>query len=107
MPDRFQSLLEAIVDDDRAKVKQLLKAEPTLSTRTFAAARLERRLPHWIYAGDTALHAAAAGHRAEIAELLLAAGADPRARGNHRSSEPLHYAADGCPGNPLWNSERQ
>jgi len=107
MPDRFQSLLDAIADDERAKVKQLLAADPALATSTATKARLDLKLPHWIYVGDTALHAAAAGHRVEIVRMLLASGADPRAADNHRCSAPLHYAADGCPGNALWNAGRQ
>src|SRR2546423_582784 len=60
-----------------------------------------------MYVGDTALHLAAAGHRPEIVNLLLAAGADPNSAKNHRQSGPLHYAADGCPGNPVWEEQRQ
>src|SRR5439155_2835152 len=62
---------------------------------------------HWIYAGDTALHLAAAGYRVEIARLLLAAGADPNAATNHRQSRPLHYAADGYITGPAWDAKRQ
>jgi ankyrin repeat protein len=51
---------------------------------------------HHIYAGDTALHIAAAAHRRELAAALVAAGANLRAR-NRRGAEPLHYAADGWP----------
>ena len=69
--------------------------------------RLELSLPHWIYAGDTALHAAAAGYRVEIAKMLLAAGADARAAKNRRASQPLHYAADGYLENPAWDAKRQ
>ena len=59
------------------------------------------------YAGDTALHIAAAGYRVEIARLLLAAGADTCSAGNHRSSQPLHYAADGYLESAFWDAERQ
>ena len=52
---------------------------------------------HYVYAGDTALHVAAAAHQPELAESLVARGADVRAR-NRRGAEPLHYAADGSPG---------
>src|SRR5262249_49968986 len=62
---------------------------------------------HWMYAGDTALHLAAAGYRVEIARLLLAAGADPNAATNHRQSGPLHYAADGYVNGPAWDAKRQ
>lgn len=63
-------------------------------------------IEHHLYEGDTALHVAAAAHDAVIAERLLAAGADPRAR-NRRGAEPLHYAADGRPGSPQWNPAGQ
>jgi len=56
---------------------------------------------------DTALHLAAAGCRVEIVRLLLAAGADPNSKTNHRQSGPLHYAADGYISGPVWNAERQ
>jgi ankyrin repeat protein len=45
---------------------------------------------------DTALHVAAAAHLRELAQSLVARGADARAR-NRRGAEPLHYAADGSP----------
>ncbi len=48
-------------------------------------------------AGDTALHIAAAAYRTDLAQRLVAAGADVRAR-NRRGAEPLHYAATGAPG---------
>ena len=107
MAKTFQTFLSAIVEDDRAKVKALLDAEPALATGVADKARLEWSLPHWIYAGDTALHVAAAGYRIEIAKMLLAAGADAKAARNHRSSQPVHYAADGYSENPAWNPKRQ
>src|SRR5438128_1792620 len=92
----MDNLLRAIVDDDRARAKDLLKADRGLATRRIDEARLyESPIAHWIYVGDTALHLAAAGYRVEIARLLLTAGADPSAATNHRQSGPLHYAADG------------
>ena len=50
-------------------------------------------IAHYLYAGDTALHMAAAAFRPPIAKLLIARGADCRAR-NRRGAQPLHYAAD-------------
>jgi len=49
-----------------------------------------------VYVGDTALHIAAAAHHRELSKLVVAQGADVRAR-NRRGAEPLHYAADGSP----------
>ena len=104
----MDTLLKAIVDDDRAKVRALLQADPQLATRRVIEARLyESGIFHWLYAGDTALHLAAAGYRAEIVQLLLAAGADANAFTNHRQSGPLHYAADGYITGPAWDPKRQ
>ena len=61
---------------------------------------------HHVYAGDTALHIVAAGHRAALAGRLLALGADVRARNRH-GAEPLHYAADGAPGLSGWDPAAQ
>jgi hypothetical protein len=104
----LQGMLEAINADDRQRAGKLLKVDRTLATRLISEARLyETKIVHRIYAGDTALHLAAAGHRVEIARLLLAAGADPNAIMNHRQSGPLHYAADGCPDKKAWNERNQ
>ncbi len=108
MMERSQSLFTAILEDDRAKVKALLNAIPRPGTQCGAKiARLESRIAHWIYAGDTALHVAAAGYRVEIAKMLLAAGAEVGAAKNHRRSQPLHYTADGYLENPAWNAGQQ
>jgi Ankyrin repeats (many copies) len=62
---------------------------------------------HYVYAGDTALHvAAAAAQDRRIADLLVANGADVFAR-NRRGAEPLHYAADGRLAEDHWDSDRQ
>ena len=83
----MDAILSAILDDDRPRVKKLLKAGPRLATRLIDAARLyESKIVHWIYVGDTALHLAAAGYRVELVRLLLAAGADPNSTMNHPSS---------------------
>lgn len=104
----MHTLIAAIVDDDRAKAKQLLKADAKLATTLNTEAKLfKSKIFHWLYAGDTALHLAAAGYRVEIVELLLAAGADPNAAMNHRRSGPLHYAADGYVNGPVWDAKRQ
>jgi Ankyrin repeats (3 copies)/Ankyrin repeat len=104
----METILRAILDDDRVKVKKLLKADRRLATCVVDSARLYRaKIFHWIYAGDTALHLAAAGYRVELVRLLLAAGADPNSAMNHRQSGPLHYAADGYQDSPDWNAKRQ
>jgi len=107
-PGSLHALLAAILDDDRTRVRQLLKADPGLAVRLVGKPRLyQSKIFHWLYAGDTALHLAAAGYRVEIVELLLAAGANPNAAMNHRTSGPLHYAADGYIIGPAWDAKRQ
>jgi hypothetical protein len=104
----MKAILKAIVDDDRGRVQELLKADLRLATQEILNPQLYNSgIFHWIYAGDTALHLAAAGYRVEIVRLLLAVGADPNAAGNHRSSSPLHYAADGCISCPVWDANKQ
>ena len=107
MPDPFQSLVKTILDDDRVRAKELLKQNAALAKAGAVKALLATEIAHWIYEGDTALHVAAAGYRVEIAKLLLDAGADVGAAMNHRRSQPLHYAADGCLENPNWDAGRQ
>ena len=104
----MDTLLGAIVEDDRATVEALLARDRGLATRLIDKPRLYKsKIFHWIYVGDTALHLAAAGHRVEIIRLLLASGADPNAATNHRRSGPLHYAADGCLDAPGWDAKKQ
>ncbi|MDB5289409.1 MAG: ankyrin repeat protein [Phycisphaerales bacterium] len=104
----LKSLLRAILDDDRSGVRELLKKEPELATGLVAEAKLyESKIVHWLYAKDTALHLAAAGHRVVIARMLLAAGADPNSARNHRQGRPLHYAADGYIQSPSFNAASQ
>jgi Ankyrin repeats (many copies) len=104
----METLLTAIVDDNRVRVKTLLQADPLLATCRVGEARLyESGIFHWLYVGDTALHLAAAGHRVEIVRLLLAADSDPNATTNHRKSGPLHYGADGYVTGGGWDPKRQ
>ena len=101
-------ILSAIDDDDCPTVKRLLHTDPSLATLQTSKARLYKtKILHWIYAGDTPLHLAAAGYRVDIVELLLAAGTDPNAATNHRHSSPLHYAADTCLSSPAWSARKQ
>ena len=108
MPNASRSLFAAVLDDDRARVKDLLKRNPDLCVDVGQTeARHEPGIAHWIYVGDTALHIASAGYRVEIAKMLLSAGANPNSAMNHRLSHPLHYASDGYLENPYWNEKRQ
>jgi hypothetical protein len=104
----MELLLAAIVDDDRPQVKKLLAQDGSLAMQIIDEAKLHQsKIFHWIYVGDTALHLAAAGYRLEIVRLLLDAGADPNAAGNHRRSTPFHYAADGYITGPVYDAKRQ
>jgi hypothetical protein len=104
----MKTILSAILDDDQARVRELLGADPGLATKRVEEVKLyQSKIFHWLYVGDTALHLAAAGHREKIARTLLAAGADPNAAANHRGSGPLHYAADGYIVGPAWDPGRQ
>lgn len=106
----LKQLLRAIVDDDRDEVSKLLRAEPSLVRTPVHEAKLyDKKIFHWIYVGDTALHLAAAGYRVELVKSLIdaGAGADPNASQNHRQSGPLHYAADRNGVGPAWDGKRQ
>jgi len=108
MPGIFDALVAAVLDDDRAQVKELLLIDPGIARLGIGKDELyESKIAHWIYREDTALHVATAGYRVEIAKLLLAAGADAASAKNRRRSQPIHYAADGSLESPSWNAERQ
>jgi Ankyrin repeats (3 copies)/Ankyrin repeats (many copies) len=78
----------------------------TGATRQDAQTFFLAAIRHYVYAGDTALHIAAAAHQRELAESLVTRGADVRAR-NRRGAEPLHYAADGSPDAEHWDPAAQ
>src|SRR3954452_10389192 len=108
IPSEMKGLLSAIVRDDRAAAKELLRANPNLAAcATTKPCLYNSGVFHWLYAGDTAMHLAAAGYRVSIIRLLLAAGADPNRPGPHRGGFPLHYAADGYIIGPAWDPKRQ
>lgn len=104
----LDGLLQGIVDDAPTRVAQAIRAHPMLAMAGIPAATFYNRgICHWIYAGDTPLHLAAAGHRDKIVKQLLAAGANPNCRGPHRGATPLHYAADGFITGDCWDPHRQ
>ena len=96
------ALFAAIASGSDVTVARMLDHEPALATRALrvGATRQDPNpyflLPirHYVYAGDTGLHVAAAAYRLGPAESLVARGAAVRAR-NRRGAEPIHYAADG------------
>ena len=102
--DALLALFGAIASGDRQGVTRQIDEAPALATYSIrvGATRQDPQtyflalIHHYVYAGDTALHLAAASHHRDLSELVLAQGADVRAR-NRRGAEPLHYAADGSP----------
>ncbi|MDQ1376248.1 MAG: uncharacterized protein QOE15_421 [Acidimicrobiaceae bacterium] len=110
----LMTLVQAIIADDTATASRLLVASPTLAsaraevgaTRRAAEEYYLDEIEHYLYAGDTALHVAAAGYRPEIIRLLAAMAADVGAE-NRRGAQPLHYAVDGMPGSRTWNPPAQ
>lgn len=106
-------LMQAIASGDAAGTSRRLTAQPDLAAAQLAKGSsktadefflAEVRLQ--IYVGDSALHVAAAAYDVGMAEQLMAAGADVRAR-NRRGAEPIHAAMTGGPGSPTWDPLRQ
>ena len=108
------ALVQAIVAGDHETASALLAASPDLAlssieggaTRQAAAEWHLAEIGHYLYAGDTALHVAAAAYRPDVVRSLLSSGADVTAT-NRRGAQPLHYAADGSPASPAWNPDAQ
>lgn len=108
------ALFGVIASGDRTEVARRLDSSLSLASRPIriAASRHDSEtyflaaIRHYVYAGDTALHLAAAAYQRELAESLVARGADVRAR-NRRGAEPLHYAADGGPATTHWDPVAQ
>ena len=101
-------LLVAIAASGHRTAVGFLDATPSLATARlgrhdefFLAERLAQ-----VYEGDTALHAAAFSYDPEMANMLVARGADVRAR-NRRGAEPLHAAVIGVPASANWNPTGQ
>jgi Ankyrin repeats (many copies) len=110
----LRRLMDEIASAESRGVPGMLAASPALAraalaegaTRAAAAENVLTGIGHHVYAGDTALHVAAAAYRPEIARSLIALGADVAAR-NRRGATPLHYAADGNPVSPRWEPGAQ
>jgi hypothetical protein len=98
---RLVELFRSMASGDIARALQMLAASPVLATaRASVGASADSAEPfflteiaHYFYAGDTALHIAAASHDPRMAVHLIGLGAAPSGR-NRRGAEPLHYAAD-------------
>jgi hypothetical protein len=106
--DDLDGLIRLLDGGDRAAVEQSVAAAPEVVHQRVARAdeRFLAGISLQLYAGDTALHVAAAAYDAVLARLLLDRGADVRAR-NRRGAEPLHAAVTGAPGSHHWDPPRQ
>jgi Ankyrin repeats (many copies) len=108
------ALLRAIASRDLPTAARLLAEAQHLARSTLAVGATREsatpyyfdQIAHYVYAGDSPLHVAAAAYQTAIAEVLLSKGADPTVR-NRRGAEPLHYAADGIPGSAAWDPSAQ
>jgi hypothetical protein len=107
----FTRLIQAIIAGDAPEVTERMASSPSLvrqclvegATRQRASDFFFGEIAHRLYAGDTALHAAAAGYRLGIAKTLVEKGA-PVIAANRRGAQRLRYATDG---GPRWNSAPQ
>ena len=110
----YERGIEGDFGDAAAELTRLLAGAPNLAraalaagaTRSAASENYLTDISHYVYAGDTALHVAAAAHRPAMARALIDLGADVAAT-NRRRATPLHYAADGTPGLASWRPEDQ
>ncbi len=108
----FLDFVRQVVKGEIDEVSRRLAASPSLATassdvgatRQDASTFFFSEIAHYLYVGDTALHMAAAAFRRPVAELLVAHGADCRAK-NRRGAEPLHYAADANHWDPTAQAE--
>jgi len=108
----FLDFVRLVVNGEIDEVSRRLAASPSLATepaevgatRQDAATYFFSEIAHYIYAGDTALHMAAAAFRRPVAEILIVHGADCRAK-NRRGAEPVHYAADANHWEPAAQAE--
>ena len=107
-------LFRAIVAEENDKAVRMLDKTPELASRSVEVGATRKRatgyfvdaIGHHLYAGDTALHVAAAAYNRDIVQVLIELAANPHAK-NRRGAEPLHYAADGMPGSHHWNPVAQ
>jgi ankyrin repeat protein len=109
MSNRSTTLAElfaAIVADEATAVR-LVRANPDIAQARVAEERLVKEVPHQLYAGDTALHLAAAALQPLAVAALIEAGAATNAE-NRRGAIALHYACDARPKTgEAWNPSKQ
>lgn len=108
----FFDFVRLVVSGPLDEVSRRLTRTPALATTSSAVGATRQAasnffledIGHYLYRGDTALHMAAAAFRRPVAQVLVAHGANCRAR-NRRGAEPLHYAADANHWNPTAQAE--
>jgi len=97
-------LIRAIANLDVERASAILNQDESLAsaalitgaTRTNAESFYFKRIAHYAYAGDTALHIASAAYLPVMVTRLHACGANVSAA-NRRGAQPIHYASDGGP----------
>ena len=112
MTTGFLEFVRVVVEGDIDRVSRVLADAPALATMAAGVGATRQQaesffftdIAHYMYAGDTALHMAAAAFRRHVAVLLVARGAACRAR-NRRGAEPLHYAADANRWDPIAQAD--
>jgi hypothetical protein len=110
----LMKLILSIVSGDSDEALKIVKAFPnvvyfSLATGASSDAALGyyyKNIGHYLVAGDTPLHAAAAAYRIPLVKALIRNNADVEAK-NRRGAEPLHYASDGQPDALNWNPKAQ
>ena len=108
----FVEFVRLVVSGEIEDVSRCLAANPSLAAQPAEVGAVRHgasdfffsEIAHYLYAGDTALHMAAAAFRRPVAKLLVAHGADCHAR-NRRGAEPLHYASDANRWEPVAQAE--
>jgi ankyrin repeat protein len=101
MKSTFLEFIRQVVNGEIDQVSRCLADVPRLATasaeigatRDNATDFFFTEIAHYLYAGDTALHMAAAAFRRPMVALLITHGADCHARNRH-GAQPLHYATD-------------
>jgi hypothetical protein len=95
-------LIQAIARRDVTAALTMLDAQPSLALASVSVGATRENpgdwffeaIAHYAYAGDTALHVAAAAYDVVVVQRLIELGADGAAA-NRRGATPLHYACDG------------
>jgi len=106
MQEALRSLVDAIVANDVSLFSGMMDRTPGLALASFSKGATRQgasigpcfiqEIGHYIYAGDTALHFAAASYRQAMAARLIQAGA------NVQSEEPAWLRTAPCGG--FWES---